>query len=90
MSGNITYSILNLTPIGAGNDGYYPPSGGQGGIWFTARNARNITMAAGTNQTVYFDLDATNLPVGFYTVTFDIQDNAIPFSNVSKMHLLST
>ena len=76
-SGNLTYSILGLTPIGSGNDGTYSD-------WFTARNAHLITMGAGTSETVYFDLDAANLPVGFYTVTFDVQDSNGPFSMYEK------
>ena len=72
-SGNLTYSILGLTPINAGNDGTYSN-------WFTARNARLVTIAAGTSQTVYFDMNAANLPVGDYMATFNVQDETVPFS----------
>lgn len=66
-AGTLTYSILGLTPSGT-NDGTYAN-------WLTARNSQNITLAAGGNQTVYFDLSAANLEPGYYQVSLDVQDS---------------
>ena len=71
-SGSLTFDILGLNSV----NGTYSN-------WFTARPPQG-TITAGTNKVVYFDINAANLDVGFYTVTFDVQDQSSPFSMYEK------
>lgn len=69
----LVYNIRGLTATANPFEGTYSN-------WFTARNARTVSLAAGTSKSVYFDLNAANLPVGYYTVSFDVDDNAAPLA----------
>lgn len=70
--GSLTFDILGVNSV----NGTYSN-------WFTARPPQG-TITPGANKAVYFDISAANLDVGFYTVTFNVQDQSVPFTMYEK------
>lgn len=74
LTDSLVYSVLGLTAQGTNNGTYQS--------WFTARNARNMSILAQKTQNVYFDIDAAKMNVGYYKLDLDVQDS--PFSSYPK------